>query len=97
MGILHECHGMSIEEAIMEGPKRTIDQITVWLEEQKALCKKYGHLTLGQTMQRLDLADALAEAAEKVVLAIDEAQIVWILDAGKKLKAALAAYKGEEK
>lgn len=44
-----------------------------------------------------DLTDALVEAAEKVVLAIDEAQIVWILDAGKKLKAALAAYKGEEK
>jgi hypothetical protein len=44
---------------------------------------------------RADLPDALAEAAEKVVLAIDEAQIVWILDAGKKLKAALAAYRGE--
>ena len=44
-----------------------------------------------------DLTDALVEAVEKVVLAIDEAQIVWILDAGKKLKAALAAYKGEEK
>ena len=44
---------------------------------------------------RADLADALVEAAEKVVLAIDEAQIVWILDAGKKLKAALAAHRGE--
>lgn len=44
---------------------------------------------------RSDVADALVKAAEKVVLAIDEAQIVWILDAGKKLKAALAAYRGE--
>ena len=92
---------MSTEEAMMEGPKRTIDQITVWLEEQKALCKKYGHLTLGQTMQRLDLADALVVAAEEVIKsatgAYNEKRTNVSKDKFKKLKDALAAYKGEEK
>ena len=85
----------------MEGPKRTIDQITVWLEEQKALCKKYGHLTLGQTMQRLDLADALAEASEEAKQQIEYLHGKF-QETGTgnaviaRLESALSAYRGEK-
>jgi len=73
----------------MEGPKR------IYLFP--GIASGYESRTFPDEIEytRADLTDALVKAAEKVVLAIDEAQIVWILDAGKKLKAALAAHRGE--
>ena len=73
----------------MEGPKR------IYLFP--GIASGYESRTFPDEIEytRADLTDALVVAAEKVVLAIDEAQIVWILDAGKKLKAALAAYRGK--
>ena len=73
----------------MEGPKR------IYLFP--GIASVYESRTFPDEIEytRADLTDALVVAAEKVVLAIDEAQIVWILDAGKKLKAALAAYRGK--
>ena len=91
MPILHECHGMSTEEAMMEGPKR------IYLFP--GIASGYESRTLPDEIEytRADLADALVVAAEEVFKELEDAHHQDIVSSRttKALEAALAAYRGE--
>jgi len=107
MPILHECHGMSTEEAMMEAPKK------IWIgadwkaeRDHCGLDHRCGRFSTERFHEDdkgyvpADLADALAEAAEEA-----KQQIKYLhgkfQETGTgnaviaRLQSALAAYRGE--
>jgi len=92
MPILHECHGMSTEEAMMEGPKR------IYLFP--GIASGYESRTFPDEIEytRADLTDALVEAAEDLIDSLDK--IIHPAFVGytkiEAARAALAALKAME-
>ena len=108
MPILHECHGMSTEEAMMEPRHVMADEkmIPANGDHGGPLCcivAKYedgtqisfGHEVMNKYVPA-DLADALVVAAEKAVSVAEITGGKVGIHVVRELRAALAAYRDED-
>jgi len=102
MPILHECHGMSTEEAMMEAPKK------IWIgadwkaeRDHCGLDHRCGRFSTERFHEDdkgyvpADLTDALAAAAEKAASVAEITGGKIGIHVVRELRAALAAYRGE--